>query len=132
MSRPAPQLAYVPVPAASLLNNVESHIKLPFAADWIAIPQALPLVTISSGVIDSQGNGLANTQYGIRINDPSAPMLIFTADTIAQGLAVFVGTVTDIYICTILTNDATALTLLIGKDCDLGFSAAVFGPNING
>jgi hypothetical protein len=122
-----PQIQYMTVQAANLLNNFEAHVKLPFAADWIALPEAIPDFSSPTGVIFSQSNGDSGAEFGVRINDPSAPMLLFTAATGGLALSVFEGTVTDIYICEIAHNAALPVTFIVGKDCNIGFAKAVFG-----
>lgn len=125
MTRLMPSLQYLSIPATSLLHRSETHVKLPFQSDFLVLPQSLPYVDPTTGAISTQTNGDPSAAWGIRINDPSAPMLLFSASA-GANLAVFEGQVTDIYICQLASDAGGSVTILIGKDCDLGFSGAVY------
>jgi len=131
-----PVLQYVTVLASSLAYGVDFYLKLPFVADFVMLPAIVPNPdgqTFQANIIPAGGD-LEKYALAVRLNDPTAPLLMLTgtASFVQNGVVIETeGGITEIYIrpMTVAGASASAIygfTLLVGTGCDLGFYGAVF------
>ena len=130
MSRPAPRLAQIVVQPSQMVPGVLTRINLPFVADFLFLP--LIFTQTSAAGIFEVGDNSADLEdtYAIQINDEPVLMCWSSVGPNNGFIGVFEGTV-DHFSISVLGNIAPSgpVTFIVGKDCDLGSSNAVFAEH---
>jgi hypothetical protein len=126
-----PQIQYVKMTAADLaatLNGTAMRVDLPFEADFIILPPAVPLP--SSGIAN---NGNIAMIYDVQINDQSNAVLMFGLFPLPTALAnsgvisAFVGKIRTIFVAVNTQDtDTEDVVFLVGKNCKIGTASQVF------
>jgi hypothetical protein len=128
-----PQIQYVKMTAADLaatLNGTAKRVDLPFEADFIILPPAVPVAAIS-GIAP---NGNPALIYNIQINDQANATLMFGSFPLPSALAnsgvisAFVGKIRTIFVAVNLATgvDTVDVVFLVGKNCKIGTASQVF------
>jgi len=126
-----PQIQYVKMTAADLaatLNGTAKRVDLPFEADFIILPPAVP-----GGVAGINNNGNISLIYNIQINDESNATLMFGVFPLPSALvnsgviSAFVGKIRTIFVAVNPQDvDTEDVVFLVGKNCKLGMASQLF------